>query len=477
MTGPFPFFAKLKFPSPSLPAVIQLLFFLLLNTLLYNYRFDIGLSFFLSDLLVLALLILTMLEWKGLCAARRVRPWLVLFAILLAYYLILAGYARFMLGSSLHHVLGGFRYLLFYLLTFFAGLYFTTSMADMVRITRYIRIHLVLAIVPGVLSLWFPALNPASIYLDGKLSPPLYFMVVGVETALLGGLVFVQELLALAARRHATWFSLVFLLAALVGILGSQNRGVLAAVLLMTGLVFGYGLKADRPVKKRLLTCLGLAMLVTAGLCLALLFSPAYEKFKGRVEATIAFFKGEEPFFRTIPGVRIGRNVVIFKEWLKSPVIGCGWGQEIKEYRISDWQGKHVKVCSGTPHNYFITILYRNGVIGFVLMMAILGLIFRRLKPNRPMDRENGLEYTLFIFYIGVLLFSAANTQLYSHPVFIPVVFFLFGAGVSHASLHRTSENQRLPETALAAQPARPAAHRAEESLLEGRRGENADPV
>jgi len=457
--------------------VVQFLFFLLLNTLLYNYRFDIGLSFYLSDLLVLAILILTLLEWKGLCFARWARPWLVLFSILLAYCLILAGYARFMLGSSLHHVLGSFRYLFFYLLTFFAGLYFTTSLADLVRITRYIKIHLVLAIVPGLLSLWFPALNPASIYLEGKLSPTLYFMVVGVETALLGGLGFIKELTALAASSRPAWVSLLFLLVALVAVLGSQNRGVLAAFLLMAGLVFGFGLKAAPPVRKRLLTCLGLALLVAAGLCLALLFSPAYEKYKSRVEATIALFKGEEPFFRTIPGVRLGRNVVILKEWLKSPVLGCGWGQEIKEYRISDWQGQHVKVCSGTPHNYFITILYRNGMIGFVLMMAILGLIFRRLQPNRPLDPENGLEYTLFISYIGMLLFSAVNTQLYSHPVFIPVVFFLFGAGVSHASLHRPPENPRLPETARANPPGRPVAVHAEASHLKERPGEDTDPV
>lgn len=417
----------------TLKAWAHLLFFLLLNSFLYNHHFKIGINLYFSDLLVFALLALTLFIWMEASPGRDTQPWLWFFFLLFAYYLFLAFYAYAWLGNGIPDIMGRFRHLYFYLLPFLAGLVFTHSGKDGTKYFWFIRIHVLVSVVIGVLSLKYPGLSMSRIYLEGELADPRYFMVVTHGTALLCCLLFVHELVTLATRRRGGVRPVFFLVVALVGILGSQNRSVLITFLLMAGLVFLFGFNAGKETRKRMRVCAVLTVALFAGFSLALMLSPLYAKFQDRITETIDAFSGKQEFFTTIPGIRVGRTIATYREWLKSPVIGCGWGSQITEFQIYDLEGNYIRTNYGTPHNYYITILYQAGVIGFMIMMAFLGGVFWRIRPAGKMDSENVAGYSLFIFYAGFLVFNIANTLFYGNPVFIPVCGYLLGAAVSLA--------------------------------------------
>jgi len=289
------------------------------------------------------------------------------------------------------------------------------------------------SIVIGVLSLKYPFLSMSRIYLEGELAEPRYFMIVTHGTALLCCLLFVYELVTLATQRRGASRSVFFLAVALLGIIGSQNRSVLITFLLMAGLVFLFGFSAGQATRKRMRVCAVLTVVLLAGFSLILVLSPLYAKFQDRITETINAFTGKQEFFTTIPGIRVGRTIATYQEWLKSPVIGCGWGSQVTEFPIYDLEGNYIRTNYGTPHNYYITILYQVGAIGFLIMMVFLGGVFWRIRPVGKMDSNNVAGHSLFIFYAGFLVFNIANTLFYGNPVFIPVCGYLLGAAVSLA--------------------------------------------
>ena len=421
----------------------QLLFFLLLNTFLWNYHFKLGLNLYLSDFLGTALLAFTLVRWLRESPPSRYRPWLFLFIALFIYYLFQVFYAYTLLGNSPNAIMGRARNLFFYPLLFFAGLTFTTNAADMDKYILFTRVHVFISVLLGVLSLKFPALNPARIYIEGDIVPAQYFMVVTHGTALLCCWLFIYEFINFA--RHGNARSFFFLGITAVGIMGTQNRSILATFIIMIGLVFFYSRKAESPIKERMRIYLVflLILLVVGGFWLVQ--SPLYEKFRERIHDTAAAFTGEEEFFNTNPGVRVGRTIATYKEWLKSPIIGCGWGNQITEFKIYDLRGNYVRTNYGTPHNYYITILYQVGLIGFLIMMVFYYRLYRSIKPGEPLYRKNIMVYSLFIFYVGFMVFNVANTHFYGDPVFIPVYFFLLGAMVSYSAsfLPRTEEEHQ----------------------------------
>ena len=219
----------------------------------------------------------------------------------------------------------------------------------------------------------------------------------------------------------------------LIGILGTQNRGVLIVSLLSLLLCFFYSLKGEQLIRIRIKTVIFSLIILFVGFVFILTRSSIYEKFEERIDETIETFTGEKYFFHTITGIRVGRAVTTIKEWLKTPVLGCGWGSQITVYYIYDLEGNYVRTNYGTPHNYYLTILYQTGIPGFVLMICIFYGIYRTLKPRENLNRENTMAYSFFIFYLAFLVFNIGNTHLYAHPVFVPVNFFLLGAAVSYS--------------------------------------------
>jgi O-antigen ligase len=353
------------------------------------------------------------------------------------YYLFLIFYSYALLGNSINDVFGRFRNLFFYPLLFFAGLLFTRGKADMNRYLGIIKIYLVIAVGIGMVGVVYPSFRMAKIYARDEsgaaVVEPLYYMIVEHGTALLCCLIVIHQLLHLLKKPKNILRPVFFVTIGLIGMIGTQNRSIYIALLLSFFLMGWYTRKAERKIRTRVKTVALFLILLLAGSIVVFIYSPLYENFQDRIDETVTTFTGEKEFFNSITGIRLARTMITFNSWLKTPVLGCGWGNQITEYDIYDFHGNYIRTNYGTPHNYYLTILYQTGIIGFVIMIFILSGIYRALKPGNRLNRENTTEYSLFIFYLVFLVFNIANTHLYAHPVFIPVNFFLLGTVVSYS--------------------------------------------
>jgi O-antigen ligase len=421
----------------SVKPIIMALFFLLLTTYSYNHVFRVGINLYMSDLLVIAIMLFTIVQLFYRGSFCQYRNFKFLFSLLFMYYLFLIFYSYAILGNDLNMVFGRFRMLFFYPLLFFPGLLFTSNKRDVDRYLRMIEIYVLISVIIGLLSLKFPALNLIHRFKEGDSgviqdeSP--YFMIVSHGTALLCCLILIGGIFPLLKEPKKIFKPVFFMAISLVGIMGTQNRGILIVTLLSLFLSFFFSRKGEQLIRIRIKKAIFSLIILFVGFVFILTHSPIYEKFEERIDNTIKTFTGEKYFFHSVTGIRIGRTITTFKEWLKTPLIGCGWGNQIKVYYIYDLEGNYVRTNYGTPHNYYLTILYQTGIPGFAIMICIFYGIYRSLKPREPLNRENTTAYSLFIFYLAFLVFNIANTHLYAHPVFIPVNFFLLGTAVSYS--------------------------------------------
>lgn len=424
--------------DPSLLLYSRASYFLLLSTLLFNLSFKIGITLYLSDFFSALLLTLTLLRWTHSSPPLHERPFRILFLILFAYCLLQIFYAYALLGNPSSAVFGRFKNLFIYPLLFFSGMSLVREKNDLETLINLIRLHVLMALSLGVLSIIVPSLDISKIYSQGKVVDSLYFMLVPHGTALLCGLVFVYELLTVSSENKPRWPSFFFLVISSLGIIGTQNRSILVSFILMVLLVVVASLKGERLIRRRAKKYIAAILLILTATGLAIFSSPIRDRFSERINQTIEVFNGETEFFHTIPGIRIGRTLATYNEWLESPIIGCGWGNQITEFRIYDLQGNYVRTNYGTPHNYYITILYQMGAIGFIIMAFFYFLVFRALRPQGKLDRNNHPMYSVFIFFCGFMLYNLVNTHLYADPVFIPVFMALLGSMTSKALLLRT---------------------------------------
>lgn len=424
----------------SVKPLVEVLFFLLLSTYMVNLVFHIGINLYLSDLIVVAIMALTIIQLVGKNHLYRYRRFIILFALLFLYYLFLIFYAYALLGNSINDVFGRFRNLFFYPLLFFTGLLFTREKADMNRYLGMIKIYMVISVFIGMVGVVYPSFRMAKMYARDEsgaaVVETLYYMIVEHGTALLCCFIVIHELLVMLKKPKKILKPVFFVTTGLIGIIGTQNRSIYIVFLFSFFLIAWYARKAEKIVKARVKTIALFLILFAAVSIVVIIHSPLHEKFQARIDETIDTFSGEKEFFKSITGIRLGRTIATFKAWLKTPVWGCGWGNQIREYHIYDLEGNYVRTNYGTPHNYYLTILYQTGIVGFVIMICILYGIYRSLKPRERLNRENTMAYSLFIFYLAFLVFNIANTHLYAHPVFIPVNFFLLGAAVSRCHAH-----------------------------------------
>jgi O-antigen ligase len=419
--------------------MVSILVFLLLTTYSFNYIFKMGVNIYLSDLIVVSILALTLIDWMRETSPLWERKYTVLFSIIFLYYLLLVYYSYAIQGNSVSDVMGRFRALFFYPLLFFTGLRYVTGNRDGERLMRIVKLHVLISVTIGLIGLINPSFDIVKIFTRNETGvssvKSMYFMVVGHGTALLCCLVFGWEMLAILANIRSGVRSFFFVIISIIGVIGSQNRSVLVVFLLTCVLIYLHTRKSEKAIKTKMRTVVLLLLLIMAGCFTIILNTPFYEKFEARINKTINTFSGENDFFNTITWIRVGRSVATYNEWLKNPVFGCGWGNQMTEFDIYDLDGNYVRTNYGTPHNYYITILYQTGIIGFVIMMSLLVGVYRKLKPKENLHRGNTAEYAFFIFYSVFLVFNIVNTHLYSHPVFIPVSFFLLGAAVSHKKI------------------------------------------
>ena len=423
----------------SVKPLADICFFLLINTFWFNRVFHIGINLYLSDLFVIGIFALTLIQMMDENRILFFRYFGILFAAIFLYYVFLVFYSYAVLGSPINRVLGRFRMLMAYPLLLFSGFVFTRQREDFKRYMKIIETYISISVMIGLAGIAYPSLSKGTVFVtndDGEaVSSALYFMVVGHGTALLGCLVIIYELLNLLRTQKAHPSSLFFLTVGLIGVIGSQNRSIYLTFLASLLLIVWVCRKAEKRIKNRMRIAIIILCFFVGGVVIVTVRSPIFKLFETRWQETAQIFDSDQEFFDTIPGIRVGRTIATFREWLKAPILGCGWGRQLTEYDIYNFAGEYVRTNYGTPHNYYMTLLYQTGIIGFLIMLLTYYRIYIFIKPKRLLDSETGDLYSLYIFYLIFLFFNIGNTHLYGHPVFIPVFFFLIGMSIAYAGL------------------------------------------
>jgi len=322
----------------SFKPVIRVLFFLLLCTYSYNHIFKMGLNIYLSDFFVVALLLFSMLEFFTCRRIHNFSHYFMLFTLLFFYYSFLLFYSYAFLGSGLNEVLGRFRMLFFYPLLFFCGLITTNDLSEIEIYYTIIKIHVLVSVILGIISFNFPGFESVQQFKNSEsgviVTQKPYFMLVTHGTALLCCLVFIREFLDLLKKSKKVPGHIFFIVISLSGILGTQNRGIWIVFLLSILLLFFYTRKSEPLIRSRAKKVIIIFIIVLIAFLLVIFHSPLYKKFENRIDETVQTFTGEKAFFKSITGIRVARTMIAFREWLKTPILGCGWGNQIRKYEI-----------------------------------------------------------------------------------------------------------------------------------------------
>ena len=203
-----------------------------------------------------------------------------------------------------------------------------------------------------------------------------------------------------------------------VGLLLANMRSLfLSLAVALLAALFVPGLLQEGTRSVRLLTSIGIASLLTCLCVFLFLRLQAGRDFETRVAnnlASGALHTSDDPYWQF--------RVLAWREALKrfqdDPVIGEGFGVP---FNFEVWDN------DPRPHNTFLTVLYKMGVLGFLPFLALLGCFFWLALRAVHLHSKNGhipfLQIAI-LAEVSYCVFGAANLLLES-----PYLASLFWAG------------------------------------------------
>lgn len=256
-----------------------------------------------------------------------------------------------------------------------------------------------------------------------------------------------------AARRahglHTPWFQLVAGGAALIMIVLTDHRSVWLAAIVVLGAI---AVLAPRSRRKRSAMYAAVAIVAAAIIALSIdtVWNPPSGGDVGNEVVGLA-----EP--ETGEGSNVRWRLAYWRELVsrtpEGPALGVGFGQP-SEFL---WRGRQYDFRSDTgtfdvsgPHNVYVHVLYRMGVVGLAAMLALIGLVLWRTLPllaqNRlPPSRRSELVAILAMFA------SAATIAFFNDALVNPFLglFFwtLLGLLCAWTALEVAKSGQKHPRT------------------------------
>ena len=118
-------------------------------------------------------------------------------------------------------------------------------------------------------------------------------------------------------------------------------------------------------------------------------------------------------------GGRMMRIVAAFKVWADAPFFGVGWGA-FKQY-----SAQYIPTGGKGAHNGYTNVLAETGLLGFIPMVALLIVVFRRLLTSvRELSPE--LEFWRPYFFCGLvaqLFTNVFNDYLWERYLWVTFAF------------------------------------------------------
>jgi O-antigen ligase len=156
-------------------------------------------------------------------------------------------------------------------------------------------------------------------------------------------------------------------------------------------------------------------------------------------------------------------NVMVNETTATNPVFGRGFGYDFRPhfevaYGRGEWEGLR------SPHNYFVTVYGRMGLVGLGLISIIAALIVRNALSAARAARAGRITMEDFSYWCGVVMLLIAGTfgVVLEGPMgAIPFWTFL-GLALSAPSVSRLPQrdmpsDERTPELHRERAPARAA--------------------
>jgi len=207
-------------------------------------------------------------------------------------------------------------------------------------------------------------------------------------------------------------------LAAFLLVFITSSRGVYLAFAIVTGLLIWQHRKLVGVVRMTKILAgglVGFAIIVTIALSSPLVIK-TLEKFGSDIENVATGNMGSHgEKFNTL-GARYYLYLAAFELGLESPVFGKGSGYKVDEWYLG---GTYNIDRKKTPHNYYLDIWYRLGLVGLVLFFLFYRRLFQLL-----IKKEKNIYYMLLM----ALAYSTFDVLLSSTASAIVPIFVLVGA-------------------------------------------------
>jgi len=248
------------------------------------------------------------------------------------------------------------------------------------------------------------------------------------------------------------WRSVVFSLLLVGTVLSTDNRAAMVALMVMVGWVTLAG-------RWRLLGGLGGAAILGA---IVLLFvthvrndswreTPLFEIYEAVISITdptgVRSYSGEDTFSKGDNNLFrwVWWQLVVTETWEQSPVFGLGFGYDLAADFRREYYADAVKdFVTRSPHNIFITIFGRMGLVGLVPLVLAFGLMLR--ATWQAARRHDPSELTPWAAAWAILA-SATFGVVLEGPMGAVVFWILLGTASGYsASLARDSEFGRDTE-------------------------------
>jgi len=225
--------------------------------------------------------------------------------------------------------------------------------------------------------------------------------------------------------RSRTWLAATGLT---LGLFVANTRAEYFAVLVTVGCVVLLGASPRRGSLVRRLKALAAAALVGLVLVAAFAQTRAGEKLISRIVSDAASAITNPEADATVQ-FRVLMWGEALRRFVEQPVLGEGYG---KEFKFEYWDASDSR-----PHNTYLTILYKSGVVGFSGLAFMLGHFLwvglRRARAAAQVREAELLQALLFALF--AMLLPGLFTFVFESPFIAAPVWIVMGAGYAGMKL------------------------------------------
>ncbi|MGB0916220.1 MAG: O-antigen ligase family protein [Flavobacteriales bacterium] len=222
-------------------------------------------------------------------------------------------------------------------------------------------------------------------------------------------------------NRRPTNLSPMKLLFVLILIFFTSSRGVYLAVLLSSGLIFRNNMRqmSTKVIRVVFFGGAGLGLLLVALLSFENPVRTGVNKFTNDIvnisDGNLGSY-GDQ--FNTLGG-RYYLYQSVFNLGMESPIVGKGLGFSQKSWYLG---GDYDTYREKTPHNYYLMLWYKTGLIGMVLFAFFYFKLLKALKELNP---------AVFYYSVAVLIYAGVDVILFGNKPAIIAFFVIAGMGLA----------------------------------------------